>query len=716
MAAASGGGGGSSATGGGGCGSGGGGGAGGGSSRTATGGSAGGLPAAYTLAFSDIKWDKDADGEKVELGRGASGIVYAGRLDGQAVAIKHEMIDHPDDVAAWAKTVVLRMHTKGPHFAGMYGAVVCTPTAGGRTAYYSVTERLAGTLTALLLKPGGVHYGADMKLRLQLLADVADGLAYLHAASVIHGDVKPDNVLLKAVSRWSPFPIAKLTGFGSTGTRTRGTLVYMDPDLLDGIASITAASDVYSFGVMTWQVLSGLQPYAAELVAAAPATALEAERLLKAHVCGASGKRPPVAVLVGRGVPPAVVALVESCWAPAQASRPAMAEVYHALLYAWADAEASFARPAAASAGLHAAPAAAPLPAAAAAAAAAVAPARALAPAGVVVPAGRASLVYKWHDRVVLRGHSTPVVSLALLPGGRLASGDEGGTVRLWDASRGGEATAVLEGRDGSVNALAALPDGRRLAAGVSADDGVDGAVVVWNMGVAPPTWCATIDCGCGVAALAVLRDGRLAVGCHDGGVRLVDADASAGAMTTSPMGHKRAVAALAVLPDGTLASGSRGRTVLLWDVGAQVCVAKLVGHKRGVYALAVLTDGRLASGSYDMSIRLWDVAARACVGVLEGHTNLVWALAALTYGRLASGSCDETIRVWDTRPAAAAGAAGTRAAGAAAPTGRRTARATPVEFLEGHTGWVVALQPLPGGRLASGSDDGTVCLWQLPP
>ena len=309
-----------------------------------------------------------------------------------------------------------------------------------------------------------------------------------------------------------------------------------------------------------------------------------------------------------------------------------------------------------------------------------------------------------------LRGHRSWVRSLALLPGGRLASGGDDGTVQLWDAARGDEATAALEGHGGAVRALAALPDGRRLAAGVCSVNGKVGTIVVWDTGVVPPARCATIDCGSGVYALAVLRDGRLAAGCGNGEVQLVEVGAGAGAVVATLEGHTNVVAALAVLPDGILASGSVDTTVRLWDVSARACVATLAGHTDSITALAVLADGRLASGSGDNSVRLWDVATRACVGVLEEHTWSVFALVALPDGRLASGSGDNTIRVWDTRPVAAADV------GAAAATGRRGARATPVVVLEGHTESVNALQPLPGGRLASGSADNTVRLWCLLP
>ena len=621
--------------------------------------------------FSDIQWDMDSDGERIVLGRGAFGTVYAGRLHGQQVAIKHETLMPGPHVAAWYKAVEVHMRAKCPYIAVMQGAVVRRINAGsGGTAYYSVMERLAGTLTAMVLTPGGAHYGADAVLRLQLLVDAAMGLEYLHSQSVIHADVKPDNVLLTPPAP-ARRPSAKLADFGSSVLRladaktrgtlagARGTVVYMDPRLYDPAAGITSASDVYSFGVMAWQVLSGLTPYEAEMIATLPPTAspTQKEDALRKHVVG--GGRPPVVALTERGVPPSVVALVQACFAPAASDRPSMAAVRIIL------------------------------EAAAAAAAGAGAPATLLPP------------------PVVLRGHDVHVNSVVALPGGTLlASGDCAGCVRLWDVSGGGgeaAAAGVLDGHGGEVCCLAALPGGRRLAAGVWAKDSAprSGCIVMWD--TAPPTRRATIDCGSGVYALAVLRDGRrLAAGCGDGVVRLVDPDSGgggAGAVVASLEGHAYAAAALAVLPGGVLASGSDDNKVRLWDVDARSCVATLAGHDNWVRALAVLGDGRLASGSWDKSVRLWDVAARTCVGVLTGHTFWVTALAPLSDGRLASGSDDLTVRVWDTRPAARPGGAVPAA----------------VVVLEGHTRSVTALATLSDGRLASASGDGSVRLWRVP-
>lgn len=102
--------------------------------------------------------------------------------------------------------------------------------------------------------------------RKRVLADVAEGLNYLHHGwdqVVVHRDIKSSNVLLDSDmrGRLGDFGLAKLYTHGEVPNTTRvvGTLGYLAPEVVT-MASPTAASDVYSFGVVVLEVVCGRRP------------------------------------------------------------------------------------------------------------------------------------------------------------------------------------------------------------------------------------------------------------------------------------------------------------------------------------------------------------------------------------------------------------------------------------------------------------------------
>ena len=137
----------------------------------------------------------------------------------------------------------------------------------------------------------------------------------------------------------------------------------------------------------------------------------------------------------------------------------------------------------------------------------------------------------------------------------------------------GGRLSATLEGHEGEVYSLAVL-EGGRLASGSA-----DCTIKIWD--VATRACEATLTGHEGwVGSLAVLEGGRLASGSHDQTIKIWDLTTSACVATLE--GHKGSVFCLAPLQDGRLASGAVDQKIKIWDVATGACVATLTGTGRG--------------------------------------------------------------------------------------------------------------------------------------
>jgi beta-lactam-binding protein with PASTA domain/tRNA A-37 threonylcarbamoyl transferase component Bud32 len=128
---------------------------------------------------------------------------------------------------------------------------------------YLVMEYLPGITLRDLIK----DYGRlTPEQTMDILAAVLSGLAAAHKAGILHRDLKPENVLLADDGRIKigDFGLARAASNNTaTGQALLGTIAYLSPELVTrGIAD--TRSDIYALGIMTYEMLTGEQPYIGE--------------------------------------------------------------------------------------------------------------------------------------------------------------------------------------------------------------------------------------------------------------------------------------------------------------------------------------------------------------------------------------------------------------------------------------------------------------------
>lgn len=161
-------------------------------------------------------------------------------------------------------------------------------------------------------------------------ARLAEALDYAHRQGVLHRDVKPANVLLAAdgTPKLADFNISFSSALeGATpAAYFGGSLAYMAPEQLEACNpdhprqpdSLDGRCDIYSLGVLLWELLTGVRPFADEMLEAGYASTLAAMADRRRRgVPSESQRRLPA------DSPPGLDQVLLRCLAPVAADRPA---------------------------------------------------------------------------------------------------------------------------------------------------------------------------------------------------------------------------------------------------------------------------------------------------------------------------------------------------------------------------------------------------------
>ncbi|MCA9791620.1 MAG: serine/threonine protein kinase [Candidatus Eremiobacteraeota bacterium] len=485
---------------------------------------------------------------------------------------------------------------------------------------YIVMEYLQGkTFSTLIQERGLVPEALAMKFISQL-ARTLDGI---HLAGLLHGDIKPDNIMLTEDQRVILLDFGAARSYLSVKEEEETVFLtpgYAPPEQYQRDYPIDPATDVYAVAATLYNLLGGKRPPAAP--ARLKGETLPALNSLNSSVSARTAK----AIRHGLSLhperrPPTIRAFLGELIGPSEADLVLASQVFTQI---------------------------------------------------------------QPRQVAVLEGHEGWVIALDFHhEGNLLASGDKEGKVWLWSLDRG-EALGVLD-LGSSITGLEISPDGKLIAVGTMAGglvliDLATGHTVATLKKDPPPVQCLCFTTD-GTRLVPGFTDGTINVyeppgrivntltghqspvndvKCSPGGRLMASVsndktarlwDLKSGRAVRVFAGHTRVVQACAFSPDGrVLATGASDFTIRLWDVRKGEELRKLKGHEAMVWNVMFTPDrSYLLSSAGDKTVRVWRLDSAREVARMEGHTSWVRALDyAPSRNLVASGGGDGQIRLWE--------------------------------------------------------------------
>ncbi len=188
------------------------------------------------------------------IGHGATSVVWSGvRVEtGLPIAVK---VTAPDRLHVGqlmelaARETAILAKVDHPHIVRLHEA---HPLPDGSVAVL-LDLAVGGSLTELVAARGRLEPGEVSTI----CTPIAEALAALHAAGVVHGDLAPGNILFTADGRplLSDFEAARLVG-ESHPPQVSGTRGFVAPEVVGGDVP-SEASDVFGVGALAWFALTG---------------------------------------------------------------------------------------------------------------------------------------------------------------------------------------------------------------------------------------------------------------------------------------------------------------------------------------------------------------------------------------------------------------------------------------------------------------------------
>jgi serine/threonine protein kinase len=232
----------------------------------------GGGSRSFVRRFENYEVMLDQEGNPLELGRGAMGITYKGLDVDLRVPVAIKVISERYLDNEWARLRFLREARAAARVHHSNVASVFHLGKSGGNYFYAMEFVHGETLEKLIRNSGRLA----IPVALEVVAQVASGLAGIEKQGLVHRDIKPTNIMV--LCQENCLEIVKIIDLGLAKGVTEentisvpgslvGTPAYASPEQFAG-ATIDIRSDLYSLGIVLWEMVSGKLPFegsAAEL-------------------------------------------------------------------------------------------------------------------------------------------------------------------------------------------------------------------------------------------------------------------------------------------------------------------------------------------------------------------------------------------------------------------------------------------------------------------